>query len=67
MSFNDDMIKRDDLPLDAHRLIHDLCYHHSGRDVQTYVSRAQEILSSPVELHEHFYEDNGKCKCGLKL
>jgi hypothetical protein len=42
--FNDDMIHRSDLPEDVFGLLHDLCYHHDGRDVSDYVSRAREIL-----------------------
>ena len=47
--FNEDMIRRgvshgDDIPADAMALIHDLCYHHDGRDVWSYVERAQQIL-----------------------
>jgi hypothetical protein len=43
--FNDDMIRRIGLPRDVMGLIHDLCYHHEGRDVDGYVKRAQRILS----------------------
>lgn len=45
--FNEDMIERDGLPKDVFGLIHDLCYHHDGRDVNNYVQRAQEILKTP--------------------
>lgn len=48
--FNDDMIRRSGLPGDVMGLIHDLCYHHEGRDVSNYVMRAQEILKSSVTL-----------------
>ena len=42
--FTEADIKRTDLPRDAFLLIHDLCYHHDGRNVYTYVRAAQEIL-----------------------
>lgn len=42
--FNEDMIRRRRLPADVAALVHDLCYHHDGRNVWTYVRRAQEIL-----------------------
>lgn len=42
--FNDNMIRRTGLPKDVMCLIHDLCYHHDGRDVYNYVERAQAIL-----------------------
>ena len=42
--FNENMIRRGDIPADAMALIHDLCYHHDGRDVWQYVKRAQQIL-----------------------
>ncbi len=45
MAFSDDNIRREDIPRDAFDLLHDLCYHHEGRDVHDYVRRAQEILS----------------------
>ena len=51
--FNDEMIKRErshalgPLPIDAFELIHDIAYHHDGRDVDSYVRRAQEILRYP--------------------
>lgn len=44
--FTEDDIRREGLPVDVFRLIHDLCYHHDGRDVWNYVKRAQEILKS---------------------
>lgn len=46
-AFNDDMIRRGGLPSDVMGLIHDLCYHHDGRSVRAYVSRAREILKAP--------------------
>lgn len=42
--FNEDMIVRRRLPADVRSLLHDLCYHHRGRDVFGYVRRAQDIL-----------------------
>jgi hypothetical protein len=47
--FNEDMIRRSDIPADAMSLIHDIAYHHQGRDAaggtpHDYVNRAQEIL-----------------------
>jgi hypothetical protein len=42
--FNDNQIRRWDLPEDARSLIHDLCYHVSSRDIRYYVERAQEIM-----------------------
>lgn len=42
--FNDDMIRRSGLPPDVMSLLHDLCYHHEGRDVWSYVNRAQLAL-----------------------
>ena len=42
--FNEDQIRRVGLPMDVFGLIHDLCYHHDGRDVNNYVERAQAIL-----------------------
>ena len=48
--FNDDMIRRYGLPKDVFSLIHDLAYHHSGRDIWDYVRRAQAILR--LENHE---------------
>lgn len=44
MSFNDNMIRRSDLPADAMALIHDIAYHHQQRDVTTYVRAARKIL-----------------------
>jgi hypothetical protein len=44
MKFTEDQIRRTDLPHDVFGLIHDLCYHHDGRDVNNYVQRAQDIL-----------------------
>lgn len=46
-AFNEDMIARSDLPKDAHQLIHDLAYHHDGRNICDYVTRAQVILKTP--------------------
>lgn len=43
--FDDDMIRRGDLPRDVMGLIHDLCYHVESRGVEGYVKRAQRILS----------------------
>lgn len=48
--FNDDMIRRRDLPVDCFLLLHDLCYHHEGRDVNGYVLRAQKILRSAKDI-----------------
>jgi len=42
--FTEDQIRRTDLPHDVFDLVHDLCYHHEGRDVSNYVARAQQIL-----------------------
>jgi len=42
--FSEDDIRRDGLPADVFGLLHDLCYHHDGRDVWNYVRRAQEML-----------------------
>lgn len=47
--FNEDQICRNDLPRDVFVLLHDLCYHHDGRDVWNYVERAQNILRSTGE------------------
>lgn len=44
-SFNDDMIRRSELPADVMWLIHDLCYHIESRGIEGYVKRAQRILS----------------------
>lgn len=43
-TFNDDMIRRVGLPRDVMSLLHDLCYHYEGRDVWSYVNRAQLAL-----------------------
>jgi hypothetical protein len=45
--FNEDMIRRNDIPRDAFGLIHDLCYDHEGRDRWQYMERAQKILAQP--------------------
>ena len=42
--FNEDKIRRVDLPRDAFQLIHDLCYDHEGRDRDDYKKRARKIL-----------------------
>lgn len=42
--FNEDMIRRGKIPHDIFSILHDLCYHHEGRDVWDYVRRAQEAL-----------------------
>ena len=42
--FSEDDIRRDGLPKDVFGLLHDLCWHHDGRDVWNYVRRAQEML-----------------------
>jgi len=44
--FTDDSIRRKDLPRDVFELLHDICYHHEGRDVGDYVKRAQAALSA---------------------
>lgn len=54
--FNDDLIRRRDIPVDCFMLLHDLCYHHEGRDVQSYVLRAQQILSSVRDMEDQGYE-----------
>jgi hypothetical protein len=46
--FNDDLIRRDDLPRDVFEIIHDLCYHVPSRDINSYVRRAQEALRKPA-------------------
>ena len=52
--FTDDSIRRDDLPRDVFELLHDICYHHDGRDVGDYVRRAQAALSvAPPETESH--------------
>lgn len=52
--FSDDMIRRTDLPTDAFRLIHDLCYDHAGRDRSNYAKRSRAILrrKNPTALAE---------------
>lgn len=45
-SFNDDEIRRRDLPKDVELLIHDLAYHTESRDAWVYAYRAQQILRS---------------------
>jgi hypothetical protein len=63
--FNEEMIKREGLPVDVFRLIHDLCYHHAGRDVASYVKRARQILKCPHGLCpacNHFMDARGKCR-----
>lgn len=48
--FTDDAIRRNDLPLDAFQLIHDLAYDHEGRDRRDYRKRAQAILKSDMDI-----------------
>ena len=42
--FNEDEIRRSGLPSDVFGILHDLAYHHEGRDVWDYVRRAQVAL-----------------------
>ena len=42
--FTDDDIRRTGLPKDVFGILHDLAYHHEGRDVWDYVKRAQAAL-----------------------
>ena len=44
--FNEDDIRRSGLPKDVFGILHDLAYHHQGRDVWDYVRRAQAALRS---------------------
>lgn len=46
--FNDDLIRRDDLPRDVFEILHDLCYHVPSRDIHGYVRRAQQALRKPA-------------------
>lgn len=46
--FNDDMIRRDDLPRDVMVLLHDLAYYHDGQNVNYYMEGAQRILKTVV-------------------
>lgn len=64
-SFNENMIKREGLPIDVFRIIHDLCYHHDGRDIASYVKQARKILRSRYGLCpicNRFLNARGKCK-----
>jgi len=47
--FTEDDIRRNDLPRDVFVILHDLCYHHEGRDVWDYVRRAQDALRKKTE------------------
>jgi hypothetical protein len=50
LMFSDNDIRRNGLPLDAFRLIHDLCYiHNSSPAHESYRKRAQAILKSDVD------------------
>lgn len=46
--FNDDQIRRTDLPRDVFVILHDLCYHTRLRRISPYVKRAQEALRKAV-------------------
>lgn len=53
--FNDDDIRRRDVPVDCFLLLHDLAYDHLGRDRTLYALAAQRILSSPTDIKETIY------------
>ena len=54
-AFNEDRIRRGDLPRDVFVLLHDIAYDHPGRDRRMYALAAQNILSSKTDLRDAIY------------